>query len=124
MKFLANESVEHSIVSHLSNQGYDIVSVAENFPGLKDTDVLTLSAKEHRVLLTNDKDFGELVYKEKLFHSGVVLFRLPQQDVPAKIVKLDLLLQKYKSRLKDNFIVVTKINIRIRKSTITTTKIH
>ncbi|MEK7165355.1 MAG: DUF5615 family PIN-like protein [Patescibacteria group bacterium] len=115
---MVDESVEHRIVLYLRRKKHDVISVAEKFPSFKDVDVLKFSVKGKRVLLTNDKDFGELVYKKHLPHVGIVLFRLPQQDVSAKIIKLDLLLQKHGSKLKDSVVVVTKEKIRIRKPSV------
>lgn len=49
-----------------------------------DTDILSIANKDNRILLTTDKDFGELVFKEKLVHSGVILLRLKDESVENK----------------------------------------
>lgn len=58
MKFLADESVEKSVVDWLRNQGFDVMYIAEKTPCISDEDVLRLANNEDRVLITNDKDFG------------------------------------------------------------------
>lgn len=49
-----------------------------------DTDILSIANKDNRILLTTDKDFGELVFKEKFVHSGVILLRLKDESVENK----------------------------------------
>lgn len=115
MKFLVDESVEYRVVLDLKEKGFDIASVASDFPSLKDKRVLSRAEREERILITNDKDFGELIFRQKLPHKGVILLRLPDETAQAKIEKLDFLLKSYGNKLKDNFVVVTKDRVRIRK---------
>lgn len=115
MKFLIDESVEYRVVLHLKEKDFDTVSVTSDFPSLKDRRVLSKAKREGRILITNDKDFGELIFRQKLPHKGVILLRLPDETAQAKIEKLDYLLESYKDKLKDNFVVVTKEKVRIRR---------
>lgn len=118
MKFLVDESVEYRVVLHLKEKGFDIASVASDFPSLKDKRVLSKANKEGRILITNDKDFGELIFRQKLPHKGVILLRLSEETAQTKIEKLNSLLKNYGDKLKDNFVVVTKDKVRIRKSSL------
>lgn len=115
MKFLVDESVEYRVALDLKEKGFDIISVASDFPSLKDKRVLSKANKEGRILMTNDKDFGELIFRQKLPHKGVILLRLPDETSQAKIEKLNFLLKNYESKLENNFVVVTKDRVRIRK---------
>lgn len=115
MKFLVDESIEYRVVLHLKEKGFDTASVASDYPGLKDKRVLSKAKKEGRILVTNDKDFGESIFRQKLPHKGVILLRLPDETAQAKIKKLNFLLKNYGDKLKDNFVVVTKEKVRIRK---------
>ena len=115
MKFLIDESVEFPVVTYLRSQGYDVVAVAEDFPSSGDADVLAYSRGVGRILITNDKDFGELVFLHGLPHRGVIFFRLPRQDAVSKIERLGMLLVTYKEKLSDRFIVVRADAVRIRK---------
>jgi len=78
MRFLANENFPGDAVAALKAAGHDIVWVRTVAPGSKDKDILAWAEREARVLLTFDKDFGELARHVGLpASSGVVLFRLP-----------------------------------------------
>jgi hypothetical protein len=78
MRFLANENFPGSAVAALEAAGNDVVWVRAAAPGLTDADVLAWAVREQRVLLTFDKDFGELASASQLpARCGVVLFRIP-----------------------------------------------
>lgn len=62
MRLLADESCDFSVVRALRGAGHDVIAVAELFPSLDDSLILDLALREQRVLLTEDKDFGQLVY--------------------------------------------------------------
>jgi predicted nuclease of predicted toxin-antitoxin system len=72
--FLVDESTGMAVVRHLRELGHDVLAVAETMPQANDVDILTRAAQEQRILITNDKDFGELVYRNGRSHSGIVLF--------------------------------------------------
>src|SRR5262245_50813045 len=77
MRFLANENFPGAAVGALQAAGHDVIWVRIAAPGATDADVLALAAREQRVLLTFDKDFGELARRSALpAASGVVLFRI------------------------------------------------
>ena len=75
MRFVADESCDFAVVRALRASGHDVVAIAEISPRLSDQKVLALAHDEMRVLVTEDKDFGELVYASKQQTSGVVLLR-------------------------------------------------
>jgi predicted nuclease of predicted toxin-antitoxin system len=76
LKLLADESVDCEIVDRLRQDGHTIIYVAEAMPGAVDEQVLNRANQEPAVLVTADKDFGELVFRQKLASHGVVLLRL------------------------------------------------
>lgn len=84
MRFITDENLGIQIPKFLKDIGYDVISVIEVALSKPDTDILDLANKENRILLTTDKDFGELVFKEKLIHSGVILLRLKDESVKNK----------------------------------------
>lgn len=84
MKFITDENLGIKIPQFLKSLGYDVISVIEVALSKPDTDILKLANEENRILLTTDKDFGELVFKEKLIHSGVILLRLKDESVENK----------------------------------------
>ncbi len=78
MRFLANENFPGAAVRSIAEAGHDIVWVRTAAPGSADADVLAWAVRESRILLTFDKDFGELAWREKLpASSGIILFRIP-----------------------------------------------
>ena len=82
MRFLANENFPGDAVTQLKAAGHDIVWVRVAAPGIKDEDVLAWAAREARIVLTFDKDFGELAWRAGLpASSGIVLLRLPMPPV-------------------------------------------
>ena len=76
MNLLADEGVDRPVVERLRQDGHDVLYVAESSPSVSDEEVLEQANSRSAVLLTADKDFGELVFRQGLVHSGVVLLRL------------------------------------------------
>jgi predicted nuclease of predicted toxin-antitoxin system len=77
MRILANENFPSEAVSALRQVGHDIVWVRAHAPGSSDRQILNLAQSDNRVLITFDKDFGELAFREKLpVTSGIILFRI------------------------------------------------
>lgn len=113
MKFLVDESVEYSVAAFLRSRKYDVVAVTDNFPGSSDEKVLSYSDKEGRILITNDKDFGELIFHLRMLHAGVILLRLQREEASIKIEKLKILLRKYSKKIPGSFVVVSSSKIRI-----------
>jgi len=81
--------------------------------GVNDGKIVELANDEKRVLITNDKDFGELIFRLKKNHSGIVLLRLDDERPKNKIAVLEKLLISHSNRLAGNFLVVTETSIRI-----------
>jgi len=81
MRFLANENFPYTAVAALIAAGHDVVWVRNAAPGISDPDVLAWATRDERILLTFDKDFGELARASSLPRTcGVVLFRMPMQN--------------------------------------------
>ena len=84
MKFVADEGVDQEIVNVLRDHGHDVLYVAEMSPGITDDAVLDLANEESRILISCDKDFGELVFRQLRIHHGVMLIRLHGQSTNTK----------------------------------------
>jgi len=113
MKFLANENFPLKSIIDLRSAGYDVVAVIEETPGVEDEEILKQANKEKRIILTFDRDYGELIYKKKLpMPKGVIYLRfLPSSpEEPAEYV-LQLI---KKISLDDKFTVVERERIRQR----------
>ena len=114
MRFLLDESADLPLRAHLRANGHDATAIAHEYPAaLIDEDVLAIAVREDRILITNDRDFGELVFRWQLPHRGVILFRLGDESLPVKIRWLDHVLAAYGDRL-DMFIVVNDRGVRVR----------
>ena len=114
MRFLVDESADARLAHYLNGLGHDATTVAGDYsPALADSQVLAIAYREGRVLIANDRDFGELVFRLGQPHAGVILFRLGSTSLAVKIHRLDYILGHYADRL-DHFLVVTERLVRIR----------
>ena len=76
MLFLANENIPLASIRKLRQAGCSVAAIVEDSPGISDRQVLFRAAEEKRVLLTFDRDYGELIYRRKLaVPAGLVYFR-------------------------------------------------
>ncbi len=115
MKFLLDANVRYAIGTLLQSLGHDVQFLAGTPEhSLSDHEVLELALREGRVLITNDKDFGQLIFRQQLPHSGVILFRLSDESRDSYISRLKSILEMYHSRLADHFVVVTDGHVRLR----------
>ncbi|MDP8925206.1 MAG: DUF5615 family PIN-like protein [Chloroflexota bacterium] len=114
MKFLIDESADARLAIHLRNLGHDVTLVATDYsPATKDSEVLRIAVREQRILITFDRDFGELVFKQQQPHAGVLYFRLGPIDLSVEISRLDHVLATYADRL-DHFLTITRKAVRTR----------
>ena len=113
MKFLVDECTGPVVAQWLQQFNYNVFSVYEQCRGLDDQSVLEQSVTESRILITNDKDFGELIFREGKKHRGIILLRLEDERNKNKIEVISRLLEQYADQLPGNFVVVTETNVRI-----------
>lgn len=113
MRFLADESCDFAVVRALRAAGYDIAAIAELAPQTSDPEVIELAVREERVLLTEDKDFGQLVYAGAHDSNGVILIRFPTTDRAELSGKALQAIQSLGDRLVGAFIVLEPNRIRI-----------
>ena len=113
MKFVVDECTGPLVAAWLAQQGHDIVSIFDEARGLDDDAVLARAYAEERVVITSDKDFGDLIFRAKHPHRGVVLLRLANPSPTRHIQALDDLLKTHADSLLDRFVVVTDAGIRI-----------
>ena len=115
MNLVANEGVDRPVVERLRQDGHDVVYVAELSPGTTDEEVLQQADTRSAVLLTADKDFGELVFRQGLVHAGVVLLRLAGL---ANVTKPEVVAEVFRDRAAEligAFSVVSPGQVRIRR---------
>lgn len=114
MKFLADEGVDRSIVEGLRKLGFDVWYVVEQQRSLDDEIILRKANDENRVLITRDKDFGELVYRMNQSHAGVILIRLEGYDTVKRAEIVCKHINQHLQQLANSFSVIQKGVIRIR----------
>ena len=113
MRFLVDECTGPAVARWLVQQHHDVISVFDEFRGADDEEVIRIATEQSRILITNDKDFGELVFREKKQHKGVIILRLENERAANKIAVLKNVLQKYEKSLPGHFVVVTETTVRI-----------
>jgi len=114
MRIIANENITGSVISRLRAKGHDVTSVKETSRGANDSDVLSQAQAEQRLVITHDKDFGELAFRFGLpAECGVVLFRLSGDD---PVVDNQRIIEVLESSLDwaGHFCVVDDEKIRVR----------
>jgi predicted nuclease of predicted toxin-antitoxin system len=116
MRFLANENFPLRSILLLRKAEIDITSIGEDNPSITDKQVMQLSEKEHRTIITFDKDYGELVFRHGFKPSGGVIFLRIEDfkpDEPAKII-LNII-DSGKFRFEGFFTVISEENVRQKK---------
>ena len=115
MKVVADESVDLSGVLELRAAGYAVDYIAESNAGISDDEVLQRANSEKAILLTADKDFGELVFRQNKIHTGVVLLRMSGISTQEKVSRLRQLFRDHEEELQHSFAVISPHLIRIRR---------
>jgi predicted nuclease of predicted toxin-antitoxin system len=115
MRFLVDESTGPAAAEWLTTQGHEIFSVYDSARGMDDDDIVQKAFDENWILITNDKDFGEQVYRERKPHHGIVLLRLDDERAKSKIEVLKRLLRSHADNLPDQFVVATEKSVRFAK---------
>ncbi len=115
MTFLADESVDRQIVVRLRQAGHFVWYVPELESGISDDAVLDLANQDGALLLTADKDFGELVFRQRRITTGVVLIRLAGLTSQAKARLVAMAIQNHETELPGAFTVIAPGVIRFRR---------
>ena len=113
MKFLADENIPLKVVKRLREDGLDITSIAEIQIGMDDEEIAKLSEKEEMVLITFDKDFGEIIFRKSIKPYGLILLRIPPKSVEYIYNFLKWLLTESKIEFEGKLVVVREDKIRV-----------
>ena len=114
MKIVADENIDKQIVDRLRTDGHDVLYIVELDPGIDDDAVLAWSRESNAVLLTADKDFGELVFRQRLLHSGIVLIRFPGLEPEIKAELVATAFERHADELHLGFAVLSRRALRLR----------
>ena len=114
MRFLADENVSRLVVARLRAAGLDVTAIGETSSGALDNDVLATASREGRILITEDRDFGELVVRQQLGAHGIVLLELDrlsnvgEADLVATVISMNA------DKLPGNLLVIEPGRVRVR----------
>jgi predicted nuclease of predicted toxin-antitoxin system len=113
VRILADENFPGDAVVALRQRGHDVSWVHSNAPGSCDTEVIARAQAENRVLVTFDKDFGELAFRSRLPAScGIVLFRISMSS-PSAVARAAVAALESRTNWADHFAVVEDDRIRM-----------
>ena len=109
-----DESTGILVAHYLAGAGHDALAVASILPQVSDREILAFAVQDDRIVITNDKDFGDLIFFARLAHRGVILLRSEDHRPLARWRLLDQAIQRYGVRLAGAFTVISNEGIRIR----------
>lgn len=112
IKLLADENIPKETVDLLKQQRVDVVSVQEIRSGLSDRDILELAKVKGRIVVTFDKDFGEIIFKEKFKSQGLILLRFVPES-PQHIGNRILQLLAAKIKMEKSVVVVKEDSVKV-----------
>jgi|Deesub1362A_J573_1020465.scaffolds.fasta_scaffold18041_2 predicted nuclease of predicted toxin-antitoxin system len=115
LRFLADESCDFAVVRALRANGYDVFAVSEVMNRSDDQELIEQAYRERRILLTEDKDFGRLVFASHMNSPGVILIRFPgnaRSALPQHAIRL---VQEHKEMLLGSFVVIQPGHTRIHR---------
>jgi predicted nuclease of predicted toxin-antitoxin system len=114
MRFLADENVSRAVIDRLRNSGHDVISIAETRSGAPDKDILDAADADGRILITEDRDFGEMVIRQRLGVGGIMLLELDRLSTAMEADTVAEVVSAQADRLVGNLVVVEPGRIRIR----------
>jgi predicted nuclease of predicted toxin-antitoxin system len=116
MNFVLDEHISRHIADALRNDGHDVFCVSERVPSISDDAILAIARETEALVITADKDFGELVYSQRLATRGVILVRLAGLSQPRRAAIVADVVRQHGSELEGAFTVIRPGLVRIRKS--------
>ena len=116
MNIPADEGVDRQIVDRLRVDGHDVFYAADSLPASSDDALLSLANERKAILLTADEDFGELVYRMRRIHAGVILLRFSGLSQDAKCAHVIAVIRDRAAEIVGAFSVISAGMVRIRKT--------
>ncbi len=112
MRFLVDECTGPTVAEWLRNEGYEVFSVFDEAKGATDDQLLTKAVSEDWIIITNDKDFGTMIFRERRPHRGVIFLRLADERSKNKIAVVSQILSDHADMVADHFVTATETRIR------------
>lgn len=114
LKFLVDAGVGQKVEQWLMVSGHDVKTVRAIDPKMPDYAILQMAVNEERIVITMDKDFGEMVYRDEQVHAGVLLLRLEEATSKEKVRVVAQIIQDHAGKLQGMFSVYQSGHLRIR----------
>ena len=114
MRFLADENVSHRVIARLRAGGFEVISIDETRSGAPDKAVLEMANTEGCILITEDRDFGELVIRQRLSVRGVMLLELDRLSNAAEADAVAAFVSAHADKISGNLVVIEPGRIRLR----------
>ena len=112
MRFLVDECTGPAVANWLVTTGHEVFSVFDRTKGATDDEILSKALAENWIVITNDKDFGEMIFRERRDHNGVIFLRLDDERSANKIEVLRHLLESYSDKLPGQFVTANETKVR------------
>jgi predicted nuclease of predicted toxin-antitoxin system len=114
MKIVADEGIERPIVVRLRSAGHDVIHIAEIARGITDPEVLEIANQNRALLITYDKDFGDLIFNQQDRTQGVMLVRLP--ETLSSFEKAEIVIDVISERQNELFHAFSVIAVNKRRT--------
>jgi len=111
-KLLADENIPKKTIETLKSKGIDITAIIDTSPGLSDRKVIEVANKDNRIIITFDKDFAGLIFRERLKVKGLILLRIPPVSPEHLAERIEYVLSR-KIPLEKKIIVIDEDKIRV-----------
>jgi predicted nuclease of predicted toxin-antitoxin system len=113
MRFLVDECTGYQVAAWLRGQGHEVFSVYDEARGMSDEEILAKAVAEEWVVITNDKDFGDLVFRRKRPHKGIIFLRLDDDRAANKIAALERVFAGHADDLIGRYTIVREHLVRV-----------
>lgn len=114
MRFLADENVPRVVIERLRAERHEVISVAETKPSAPDDEILNVAEADSRILITGDRDFGEMVVRQRLGLRGVLLLELDRLPNAMRAETVMQVVSAHGERLAGNLVVIEPGRVRVR----------
>lgn len=114
-RFLVDVGVGKKVEEYLCQQCYNVKAVRDIDATMDDDKIIKLAQNENRIIITMDKDFGELVYNQGLSHCGILLLRIKDADSKQKVKVITIIMENHQDKLKNNFCVYQGNKFRVKQ---------
>ena len=115
MKFIIDVGVGRGVEDFLKERGFDVKAVRDVNPRSRDSEILQMAVNEKRMIITMDKDFGDLVYHSGKRHSGILLLRLEAATGDQKVKVVERIIGNFKKEINNRFCVFQEGRLRIKR---------